>query len=131
MLNQFAEKLNSKVFTKYGCFFAFSNEQLKKGIKRDFGKYASVGSGLYIPSIFTGKVIDKLNTNHDRAIKQVMESNTKKEIIWYELSNHEAQITGDIDDSWDALECYPHITKQNVIDEYRAYYKNCVDNDYF
>ena len=60
----------------------------------------------------------------------MLETIGKKELIQYELGNHEAQITGDISDTVDALEGYG-ITREEVQAEYKEYFQKCIDNDWF
>jgi len=130
MINQIAEKYQSKVFKKYFAFFAFSNEQFYSSYNNNF-KYARLGSGLYAPAIFAQKVIDKLSDINKKAIEKIESTKTKKDIIRYALSNYETQITGDLQDAIDSLQDYNSISEQDIIKEYRAYYQHCIDNDYF
>jgi len=60
----------------------------------------------------------------------VLATHTIKEIIWDELANHEAQITGNTDDTYNAVEQYG-ITRSQVCAEYVDYYNMCVDKGYF
>lgn len=93
------------LMTKCLVFFAFSNEQFteNKTPLQDGEKYVSIGAGGYMPKgrvdIFTSgmKSIDKW---FKAAIK---DSKTRKEHIIYELCNHEAFYTGDIEDTLSTL----------------------------
>jgi len=73
-----------------------------------------------------------LGNIHKRAIAQLQAVKTNRDIIWYELANHETQISGDLTSVYETLEDYPGITKQMILYEYRGgYYQYCIDNDYF
>jgi len=129
MLQQYQEKAQTKAFTKYFAFFAFSQKQLKEQININF-KYANMGSGLICPSIFADKLYKKLESINKKAVARVKETKTDKEIIWYELGNHEAQITCDITDTFEAVKQYG-ITEKEVLKVYNEYFTYCCDNDLF
>lgn len=128
-MQTFQEKHQTKVFNKYFCFFAFNQKQLIKGINRNF-KYASLGAGLYAPSVFANKVIDKLEQIHKNAIAKHQQVTSKKDIIWDAFSNYECQISNDLTDAIESLEGYD-ITKEDIIAEWDAYFDYCCENDYF
>ena len=130
MIGKITEKYQSKLFTKYFAFFAFNTEQFYSSYNNNF-KYASLGSGLYAPAIFAQKIINKLSDINKMAVEKIQNSKSKKDIIRDSLANYETQITGDLDDAINALSDYTNISKQDIIDEYRAYYTHCIDNDYF
>lgn len=86
-------------------FFAFSNKQFEEN-KTPLAageKYVSIGAGAYIPK---SKVDDYLAGGEDieKWFKAAIKSNkAHKKHIEYELSNHEAYYTNDIDDTLSAL----------------------------
>lgn len=129
-LQPYQEKHQTKAFKKYHAFFAFSNDQFSKAMNPNF-KYRSLGAGLYAPIEFASKLIDELETIHKKAIADHQKEKSKKDIIWYELSNYETQISGDLDNVFCALSDYEGITKEDIIKEYKEYYHYCVCNDYF
>lgn len=129
-LSDIQEKHQTKTFKKYFAFFAFSNDQFYEQMNINF-KYASLGSGLYAPSVFANKLYKKLEHINKKAIKQHQKLESKKDIIWNAFSNYESQITGDLDDAIQSLENYENITKADIIEEYKNYFQHCIDNDYF
>lgn len=82
-----------------GLFYAFSEEQLKEGMKLNPSKkYTSIGMGGYLPS----ENVDKWNKGFNKILKQQKEEikQAKKEqenAILYELNNYEAFYSGDLE----------------------------------
>jgi hypothetical protein len=101
-----------EVIKKHGAFFCFSteqfNEQCAEGVK-----YVALDGGLCVPV----KVQDELVADIGKAAVQAAlddkQTSTNKEIIWRELANHEAQYSGCIDSTVDALQGY-EITREDV-----------------
>ena len=123
------EAEQTKILDDNGAFFAFSSEQW--AIASDASKkYTSLGGGLYCPENNALVLTKQLNNSYALKIKWELENNALKDIIWYELANHECQITGDTSDALEALKDYD-ITNATVKYEYAKYYQHCVDNDYF
>ena len=104
----------SKLWDDNGAFFAFGQQQL------DEKKQEGVAS----------KVIAGLESIHAEGIQQDISDNGIKAIIHRELANHEAQISGDVSNTVEALEGYG-ITRKQVNEEYKSFYQHCIDNDYF
>ena len=128
-LSNYVEESQTKLFNKTGAFFAFSTEQFNKA-KKDGVKYVSLGIGLVCPKENAKTLVTEIGDINEKGIKQDMEENGKKDIIWRELANHEAQITSDISDTVDALQDYP-ITQDEILAEFHSYFDHCVENDYF
>ncbi len=114
---------------KHGGFFAFSNEQFDEQ-KKEGVKYSSLGSGLIVPKVNADELIKDINTATDLNIEDDLTRNTKTEIILRELANHEAQITGSITDTVEALKGYD-ITREEVQAEFRGYLDNCIEHNVF
>jgi hypothetical protein len=123
------EQEQTKILDDNGAFFAFNNEQMDKYADQSLS-YKSVGGGLYCPENNVDGLARQLADSHAFKIKWELDNNTLKDIIWYQLSNHETQITGDIDDAISALTPYK-ISDDDVRREYKDYYQHCIDNDYF
>ena len=119
----------TKLFASSGAFFAFSSEQWEKANDSNLN-YKSLGGGLYCPEQNADKLTQQLKDLQASKIKWELDNNTLKDIIWYELANHETQITGDITDAYEVLIQYG-ISKEDVIKEHKDYYQHCIDNDYF
>jgi hypothetical protein len=118
-----------KILDDNGAFFAFSSDQFNACANRSIN-YKSLGGGLYCPENNIDDLVLQLKDSHTFKINWELSNNTLKDIIWDQLGNYEAQITGDIDDACDALKPYG-ISEDDIKKEWPAYYQNCIDNDYF
>lgn len=95
----------SQLITDCSMFFAFSNEQFHKNKTplQEGEKYVSLGAGAYMPK---GKVdtylngIKAINKWYKAAVK---DNKLRKENIIYELNNHEAFYTYELEDTLAAL----------------------------
>lgn len=117
------------LFDRLGVFFAFSKSQFEeKQVKCII--YVSMGSGMVCPKANA----DELHKEFQEIVKvgreQDMEENGRAGIIHRELANYGTQITGDIDDTVDALADYG-ITREEIQSEYQVFYQKCIDNDWF
>lgn len=126
--SQNTDALMTELFKKTGAFFAFSNSQFDEA-KTEGVEYMSMGAGLICPIPNAKELQEGIETISTGAVAQDMADNTVKEIIHRELANHEAQVTGYIDDTLDALANYP-ITREDVEGEWNAFMVIC-DHDYF
>ena len=128
-LSDYTSEKQTQLWNDNGAFFAFSKKQLNEE-KKEGVVYVSLGMGLIAPKENASKVIEGLESINTEGIKQDISENGIKAIIHRELANYEAQITGDISDTVQALEDYG-ITREQVSAEYPAYFQFCIDNDYF
>lgn len=111
---QYVNSEQTKIFDEYGVFFAFSNEQVKRGLEKnkvrgiDIPKeeYRSMGAGMVCPKDSCKTVADKLEELHKQAIELDKSQRTKEKIIGYELRNHEYGITYELEDTIMALDGY-------------------------
>ena len=128
-LSDYTSAKQTQLWNDNGAFFAFGQQQLDE--KKQKGVvYVSMGSGLIVPKENASKILKGLESIHMEGIKQDIKENGIKAIIHRELANYEAQITGSISDTVEALEDYG-ITRLQVREEYNAYFQHCIDNDYF
>lgn len=114
----------SELIKETGMFFAFSNEQFNenKTPLQDGEKYVSLGAGCYLPK---SKVNAYLNGSKeiDKWFKsEVKQNKLRKEHIIYELSNHEAWYTMEIEDTLTALG--EDFTEDEVKKVFWSEYKN-------
>lgn len=109
----------SELFKLCGVFFAFSNNQFdeNKTHLQEGEKYVSIGAGGYLPK---GKAklfadgIDDLDKWYKAEIKA---NKARKAHILYELNNHEAYYTHDIEST---LECLGEdYTREEVLKVFR------------
>lgn len=121
------------LFTVCGVFWAFSNDQFKKGLDQLIknkqlepkDKITSIGAGGFIPSKNVDALI-KGQKKIDQAFKKaIKDAKARQEHIIYELNNHEAFYTGEIEDTLDALGSdYTYNEVKNTYKEYKkAKYK--------
>jgi hypothetical protein len=128
-LSDYTSAKQTQLWNDNGAFFAFSKKQLDEE-KQEGVVYVSMGSGLIVPKENASKILKGLESINTEGIKQDISENGIKAIIHRELANYEAQITGSISDTVEALEDYG-ITRLQVREEYNAYFQHCIDNDYF
>lgn len=104
-LKQLQEQKLTEIFTNNRVFWAFSNEQFTKNKTplNEGEKYVSIGAGGYMPK----GSLESFNSAMDEWNKwfktQVKENKLREKQIAYELANHEAYYTGDIEDTMSAL----------------------------
>jgi len=127
MLN--IDKEMSKAYSDNGAFFAFSKKQFDEKALPDV-KYARMQSGLICPKANAKKLNEQMSRILDEGAKKVLETNTKREIIWYELTNHECQITYDYSDAVNAVRIY-NITEEEIKEVWPDFLQHCQRNDLF
>ncbi len=115
-LSEILQERQTALFEKHGVFFAFSNEQLKKGVDKYPGKkLVSLGAGTFCVKDNVKAFI----SDHEQLVVTCMKEDIEKHgldgVIYRELGNHECFYTGDIEPAWDALKTYPNITRDMVI----------------
>lgn len=113
-LNKHFDSEFTKLLEKYNGFFAFSNKQFDEAHKYGY-RYISLDGGLLLgrpeSSEFTGKQwADKFYEELEAVTKESarldLEEYGLQRIIKYELDNHEADYTWDIQPAFEALEKY-------------------------
>jgi hypothetical protein len=119
----------SEVWRTNGAFFAFTKEQYEEEAIENT-EYTSCLGGLLCPSENVKTMYEQMNAAIEKFRKEDLAANGKKAIIWRELSNHEAQISNDITSTVEALQGYG-ITEEDVKVEWKGYFQNCIDNDFF
>ncbi len=128
-LQEYIEAEQTKVFKKYGSFFAFSKKQFEEQ-KKDGIKYVSLNNGMIVPVKNAKELTEELKLIYENGIKKDIEENGISAIIQRELGNHEAQITMDIADTVEALEGYS-IKEELIRKEYKIYLTACIEHDLF
>ena len=123
------EKEQTKILDDNGAFFAFSNDRFALACDASIN-YKSLGGGLYCPENNVYLLAKQLKESHSFKIKWELDNNSLKDIICYEFANHEVQISGGLNDAIDALKPYK-ISLEDITNEYKDYYQDCIDNDYF
>jgi hypothetical protein len=126
-LKQQRQAKYDELFKEIGLFWAFSNEQFDEGAKKhpvDEGfKYCSIGSGGYFPGQNKqawNDGMDAIRAWEKQATKEMKETNAETEkAILYELNNHEAFYSGEIDDVVDLFEGV--YTREQIRKVYKKY----------
>ena len=95
-----------ELFAECGVFWAFSAEQFEKNKTplSEGDKYVSIGAGGYMPKSRAADLaegMEQIRKEHNAAVKA--NRKLRRDVIAYELRNHEATYTGDISDTLDAL----------------------------
>ncbi len=115
----FSQEKQTEIIKKYKAFFAFSgkqfNEQREEGVK-----YYEVGAGLLVPQKNYKAFTKEFNTTINQLSQEYLSLYSKKDIIWYELANHEAGYTGSWGSTFEAVE-HLKITKDEVRKEFYSY----------
>lgn len=111
------------LITETKMFFAFSNEQFQKNKSplKEGEKYVSLGAGAYMPKSnieLWKKGSDEIDKWYKSELKKAKQDEAA---ILYELRNHEAFYTGDIEDTCDALQTL--YTKEEVEAVFRKHRK--------
>lgn len=97
----------------FPMFFAFSNEQFDENIKKvgltpeDTDKILSIGYGGFIRKEDREKFLNMMES-HDKELQQAIKEDKTgegfiKDMFLYELGNHEYIITGNFEDTLDAV----------------------------
>ena len=101
-----------EIIKKHGAFFCFSTEQFTE--QREEGvSYVALDGGLCVPVKAQDELVADIGKAAVQAVLDDKQTSTNKEIIWRELSNHEAQYSGCIDSTVEALQGY-EITREDV-----------------
>lgn len=116
------ERKVSDIIAECGMFFAFSNEQFdeNKTPLKEGEKYARLGAGAFIPKSKLDQYLGSME-GLNKWYKDTVKSNKlRRENIIYELSNHEAWYSYDIEDTLNALGS--DYTEAEVMEVFRAEY---------
>jgi len=102
---QLKDKIQKEI-NKFPCFFAFSEEQFKEGLKKlktTKENIISVGYGGFIKKEDKKNYLDMFK-NHNKEMEQARKDNLfLYEMFYYELANHEFIITYDYTDTLNSL----------------------------
>lgn len=115
--HEIKEQKISLLLDEVNGFFAFSNDQLKAGVKEGI-KYVSCGAGLFLEKGKSGYFDKKLKEITKEYRKKNLSEKGKKKVILEELHNYECFYTGEIDDAVESLKEY-NITKAEVLKVYQ------------
>lgn len=104
-IKQIEENKVSELIKNCSMFFAFSDEQFTKNKTplQPGEKYVSAGAGAYLPKGQVDNYLNGMKAIRDWRKSIIKDNKLRKENILYELNNHEAFYTGEIEDTLDAL----------------------------
>ena len=105
-LQDYIQDKQTKLFEKTNTFFAFSDKQLKEGMKEGL-KYVNMGAGMICEKGKEIELSEGLSKIHQEGREQDIKENGIDAIIKRELYNHEIGYTMDITQTVEALELYP------------------------
>ena len=105
LIKEEKQKRVNELLNACSVFWAFSNEQFEKNKTplQEGEKYISIGAGGYMPR---GKATELTQGMKDIDIwykAEIKANKARKQNIAYELANHEAYYTNDIEDTLQAL----------------------------
>jgi len=117
------------IVKKHGGFFAFNDKQLEQQKDKNV-IYMSMGGGLVLPEHNAIDFMEEVEQDIKKSVKLDFADNSKKDIIWRELANHEAQISMDISSTADSLVEH-NITHKNIENEFDEYMNHCTKHNIF
>ena len=124
-LREEREAKHTALFNSCGLFWAFSDEQFAKNKTplQEGEKYVSIGGGGYVPKLSVDK-LEKGLAEVDAWFKEATkDAAVRKALIAYELNNHEAFYTYDMEPTLSALgEDY---TEEEVNAVFKEMLKKC------
>lgn len=95
------------LITKCEVFFAFSREQLEEGKAKinlkEGEKLVDIGMGGFMPARNVSAYVEGMKKIHADFKQAMKDEKARKAHILYELNNHEAFYTRDIESTMDAL----------------------------
>jgi len=108
------KKDHQKELNNFPMFFAFSNKQFDEGMQEfgldpeeDTDKIYSIGRGGFIKKKNSKEFAEMFKRHHEEIEKAIESDQTGEEFIFdmflYELRNHEYIVTGNFEDTLDAV----------------------------
>ena len=97
-LQEYREKEQTKLFEEVGGFFAFSNDQLIKGVERlggGYSDYVGLNGGFFCKKESKDLFLKKIVEINDKALEEDFKENGAEGIIRREFFNHETSYDGD------------------------------------
>lgn len=94
-LQDYTEEAQTKLFEELGVFFAFDDKQFQEGkekyghLKPEGTKWASLGMGVFMPSVHVDDFIKRHNEVVKEAIKLDLAENGREGVLQRELGNYE------------------------------------------
>jgi hypothetical protein len=119
---EYQEREQTKLFTKYGVFFAFSNAQFKEGTNKvgasPENKVVSLGAGMYCLSKNKDVLIKEMAQITKNKVAKDIKDNGINNIIVRELYNYETFVSYNFDDVKEALKPY-NVSDEQISEAFR------------
>lgn len=112
--NELMQGKLTEIFNDLGVFFAFSEEQMEKGLKKINAKRKdciSISGGGFMPRKNAKEYIKRSSELMGWLVREVKKLDSVK-VIKYELANYECYYTGDLTDAVEALKDYSFTVEQ-------------------
>ncbi len=123
-LQDYIEEAQTKAITKHGAFFAVSSEQFDEARTLEIDEYVQLPANLICPKVNVKALMEDLNIIHGEGIKLDKAENSKEDIIYRNLANHECFYTSDISDAVTSLQGYDY----SIEEIQEVYYKHLKNN---
>lgn len=127
---EYSNLYNNKI-AEIGVFWAFDKKQFdenKTPKNAEDNEFISLRAGGYIWKDNLKKLQDYDERGHQKEKQDFLNKIDKDTFILYELLNHEAYYTYELDDTLDALQWYyPNITKDEVAKVFRKHAEQYAD----
>lgn len=113
-LNEYQENKMTELFNRFGIFFAFSTKQFEESKKQGV-EYVSLGMGMIVPKENVKPYMEQFQQLCKELENKYQEQVPLEDYISYQLSNHEAFYTYDIEPTLEAVrQMYPNCTEEEV-----------------
>lgn len=129
MFNSLKEEYDKKYneeLNKTGIFWAFNNEQFEENKTHKNvpdNEYLSIGAGGYIHKSNKFKLDYFLNVTLPKMKREFTSKIDMKDLIEYELDNHECYYTSNISEAVDAVYDFYELPKNEIEDKVAEVYK--------
>lgn len=115
--SRYQEK-QSAIIDDNGAFFAFNSQTLREKAQEGV-QYANSYAGLVVPKDNKQRLESQIDEAHAQFVKEEIELYGIDKIILRELYNHEAFYTGDVEDTFYALQGYG-VTIEKVLEVFNG-----------
>lgn len=128
-LSDYVQDAQSALFEETGTFFAFGRDQFEEGVEKNKDKkpegtkWASLGAGMYCPSVNVDKLVKGLEDIEKKGVEQDLAENGRDGVLQRELGNYEIGLAweGMYDENFrDAIKPYG-FTEEEIKTNYKKH----------
>lgn len=100
-LSDYIQEEQTQLLKEFGVFFAFNDKQFEEGVaenghlKPEGTKWASMGAGMYMPSVNVDKFILRHDELHKAGVERDLAENGREGVLQRELGNYEIGLSYD------------------------------------